>query len=505
MYTNGQKIMTGDVVQIAGAYFAKDNGLYLVDRGEEGGQNDSWLKKITRAGKISISGDGNSWPLGHYCSDPRKNREARQHDAEHAEIHKAQGVPMYHVAAYLREQAEQYEQRAEDQRRRYAEDAAKTSEQYAARYRAALERLGDVGTPPEEKAAAPVSFTMNGVRVNGGKTVSAYYIANKNAAGEYDAVTIYGRDYKGLPREFLPVVNNSDGMTDYFENDSATLTPEHPLFPWALYAALRKTAPDEAKKMKNPGPVPADIAERIADYCAQMEQAAEEQRQREAAERAERMEQERKDGEAYIRQTAEQHPIVDGGPVVTVEWSEWPAFYAWGDGELQLSPVAADLILGRFDETAQGLDDGYYKTKIRVDDPAGKYDPYIDRYDLGDGNGGMFRFFRQTGQNELADYLESWRPGGRIVDAGLTPEGEQIIDELAARREKLRKEEAQRTLAEVEMLTDEQLEHAVFLAPYEDETVRDVGRFFLQQLAVRDRDRAYRVFLKWRGLEQKED
>lgn len=46
-------------------------------------------------------------------------------------------------------------------------------------------------------------------------------------------ITIYGRDYSRFSkavREAFVVQNDSDSMTDYFENDTIRVAPSHPLF-----------------------------------------------------------------------------------------------------------------------------------------------------------------------------------------------------------------------------------------------------------------------------------
>lgn len=49
----------------------------------------------------------------------------------------------------------------------------------------------------------------------------------------------------------------------------------------------------------------------------------------------------------------------------------------------------------------------------------------------------------------------------------------------------------------VEMLTDEQIEAAVFTVDPKDKERRDVARFFLQALSIRDERKALDVFRRW--------
>ena len=79
-----------------------------------------------------------------------------------------------------------------------------------------------------------IKFYYNGLRLNGEKSLlkCSYYL------GE-NSVTIYANGYSHLPRDLFEVVNESDIYTDYFEDDRATLGPDHPLYKYARYAAAK--------------------------------------------------------------------------------------------------------------------------------------------------------------------------------------------------------------------------------------------------------------------------
>ena len=60
-----------------------------------------------------------------------------------------------------------------------------------------------------------------------------------------DAIRIYKREYRGFTaeiREAFEVKNDSDGMTDYFETDSLTVLPSHPLYSQVLEACKARDA-----------------------------------------------------------------------------------------------------------------------------------------------------------------------------------------------------------------------------------------------------------------------
>lgn len=81
-----------------------------------------------------------------------------------------------------------------------------------------------------------IKFFYNGLRLNGSRSlVRVGYSLDLDA----QTVTIYARSGETLPRELFTVENDTDLYTDYFDDDSTTLTPAHPLYKFAAYAAAR--------------------------------------------------------------------------------------------------------------------------------------------------------------------------------------------------------------------------------------------------------------------------
>lgn len=81
-----------------------------------------------------------------------------------------------------------------------------------------------------------IKFFYNGLRLNGSRTLCRVgYSLDLDA----QTVTIYARSGETLPRELFTVENDTDLYTDYFDDDSTTLTPAHPLYKFAAYAAAR--------------------------------------------------------------------------------------------------------------------------------------------------------------------------------------------------------------------------------------------------------------------------
>lgn len=289
-----------------------------------------------------------------------------------------------------------------------------------------------------------VRIYWNGIKIDGGKLIRCGYSLDNNADNA-ESVSIYARDYDSLPRDLFEVKNDSDSYTDYFENDRAYLTPEHPLYKYFRYAAekaqarldrpycekLRETL-NSGKREPWPGhfdTLRADLARREAflskfDKTADpgqptAEDLAEIDRQRQETENARRAaehEEEIRQREAYLCQRvngqrlidAERtaHPVEAGKPSVCINWSEHPAFCEFADDTLVLSVTAAENILRTLDEeqhSTRETENGrgwYYKTKFTITgtDENGEAFSYTGRYDLGDGDGGLLEHIRAFGR-----------------------------------------------------------------------------------------------------------
>lgn len=293
---------------------------------------------------------------------------------------------------------------------------------------------------PQKTPQDHIRIYWNGIKIDGGKLIHCGYSIDNNI-DHHTSVTIYARDYADLPRDLFQVVNNSDIMTDYFENDRADLTPEHPLYKYFRYAGMKAQARadrpycEKLRETLNSGrrePWPghydalrADLERRerfLAEFDKMTdpgqptaEDLAEIDRQRQEAENArraaeheaelrerEKMLNARCNGRRLIEAEQEAHPIKEGEPTVCINWSEHPAFYAWDEDALILSLEAAENILHRLDaeqnatrETEQGHG-WYYKTKFTITgkDESGEDFSYTGRYDLGDNDGGLIEHIR---------------------------------------------------------------------------------------------------------------
>lgn len=107
---NGVEIKTGDIVEITGAYFKNDNGLYFV---EHSPSDPSWcgsdhsLIRISRKGKISTAKRNICfWPISIFISDRQKAAEGRRWNEAHARIEVKTIENMEEVAAFFQYKAD---------------------------------------------------------------------------------------------------------------------------------------------------------------------------------------------------------------------------------------------------------------------------------------------------------------------------------------------------------------------------------------------------------------
>lgn len=320
--------------------------------------------------------------------------------------------------------------------------------------RAAIESTGAQQIPEAPKAPTVkkptaqdhIRIYWNGIKIDGGKLIKCGYSLDNNLDNS-ESVSIYAHGYGSqLPRDLFEVRNDTDLYTDYFDNDSAHLTPEHPLYKYFRYAAekaqarMDRTYCEKLRETLNSGrrePWPghydnlrADLARRekfLEEFEKKedpgqptAEDLAEIDRQRQEAENARKAAEHEKqlrerenylnirnNGRHLIETESAAHPIEDGAPVVLIHWSEHPAFESWADDELTLSLAAAEIILRNLDaeqhtnrETVEGWPGYYFKTKFTISgkDANGEDFSYSGRYDLGDGEGGLIQHIRNFGE-----------------------------------------------------------------------------------------------------------
>ena len=532
--SNNIDLMIGDIVEISGAYFKNQNGYYFIER-DDG--NALTLRKIGKTGKLLKSGNTvEFFPLKSFCSDPVKNREAKKHNAEFARIEKTEKVPFCGVAEYFRDQItekEKYIKREEIYNYRGDLDLRKEE---LKKLQSVYARFADVEIPEEKKPEKGIKFYYNGIKVDCGNLIKCSYYYDCSTKN----VNIYADGYGStLPREYFCVKNDTDLYTDYFDKDRATLTPDHPLYKFALYAAYKEAArfkhsTNQIPEQTNPGqPTAADLAA-VADMNIAAENARREAERQEEIEEREKVLKERAEGRRYIEQMQEQHPIKDGEPVIIIPFSEYPGFYSWTEAKphtkfictvnddgtrttrkeeqkpepLTLSLSAADEIFNHFDSLVSS-ESGYYKTDfiIKYTDENGDPATYEGRYDIGDQDGGIVEHVKSFGEYKndeniikTAEYLRRYTVSGCVVSVSLAPWAADYIKRRKEAQQERAKNEADDVKAKLQILTDAQLEMAVYLIPNDgkDKNKENCARIFLQELMNRDEKAALQVFKNWK-------
>lgn len=107
---NNRPMKTGDVVEITGAYFKNDNGLYFVEH-TPGDPNwsgrDHCLRRIKRNGELSTAKDNLCfWPISAFVNSRDKRAAANQWNREHAEIEIKTFPHTEHIAKFFAAEAD---------------------------------------------------------------------------------------------------------------------------------------------------------------------------------------------------------------------------------------------------------------------------------------------------------------------------------------------------------------------------------------------------------------
>lgn len=269
-------------------------------------------------------------------------------------------------------------------------------------------------TSEKISSLAPIRFYYNGIRVNNGELIKCGY-SNYNP----DEIVIYARRCNQLPKDYFTVENDTDIYTDYFDNDRAILTINHPLYKyakaaftsaqlhdykntiarfdkkggrWLSYHGFKtkeeceKAIEELEKTCKNIQPTNADLLKveemKLATENAKLEaEQAEQQAEREIYLNMQC------NAIHYIEEATKKYPLDENKPYVLIRWSEHP-----GIGEnVKFSFMAANEFLGRLDDEIPS-NHGYFKTAFEIyEDGKAVYD---GRYDLGDREGDLYGHIR---------------------------------------------------------------------------------------------------------------
>ena len=289
-----------------------------------------------------------------------------------------------------------------------------------------------------------VKIYYNGLRIDGGRLIKCFYSLDNNAEHRPE-VTIYADTCNHLPRDLFEVHNDTDIYIDYFDDDRARITPEHPLYKYIRYNAEKAQARQDRKYIESlrerlngrerwPGQLDTlrqDLERReafIAKFEAQtdpgqptQEDLDEINRQRQEEENAriqaehdeelrlrEKALNDRAEGRRLLREAMDADPLTEGEPYVLIHWSEHSAFCDYRDDELKMSLKAANKVLGVLDKkSVNDPDVGYYKTKFTI---YALGTEYTGRYDLGDDEGDLIGHIEN-----LAEYDRTHFCGGQLI------------------------------------------------------------------------------------------
>lgn len=146
---NGNEIKTGMVVEVTGAYFNRNNGLFFVTNSAgdpSWSGTDHCLTKISKTGKISTAKYNlGFWPLCSFVSDRVKAAEAKRWNSEHARIEIKTLKNMEEVIKYFSDKEKEAEEGAEHTAWNWGPDCetVKKYKRIAEHYREVIARIGE--------------------------------------------------------------------------------------------------------------------------------------------------------------------------------------------------------------------------------------------------------------------------------------------------------------------------------------------------------------------------
>lgn len=101
-----------------------------------------------------------------------------------------------------------------------------------------------------------VKFMWNGIKVNGTLHRAHYYCGayTANSGLPEGTITVYAKDYASFPAiDGLTIINDSDSMTDYFENDRIRILPDNKYYAEAKKAFEKMTEHNNKRFAKKYG------------------------------------------------------------------------------------------------------------------------------------------------------------------------------------------------------------------------------------------------------------
>lgn len=98
-----------------------------------------------------------------------------------------------------------------------------------------------------------LKFFWNGIKGTDGKLQKCNYSDGILRSYPAGTITIYAKSYTRFSAEIaaaFDIQNDSDGQTDYFENDHIRVTPSHPLYSQVREALAKRDAHFETRFAK---------------------------------------------------------------------------------------------------------------------------------------------------------------------------------------------------------------------------------------------------------------
>lgn len=270
----------------------------------------------------------------------------------------------------------------------------------------------DLNAPAKEQADRPDRRTREVQAESIAYTVCQHYMLDtSDYSFAYVAEWSSGRELSELKASLETIRNTASELIKEIDKNFAELTQNKEQTQAQEAQAEEPTPEEKQPEQEAPQEEKADAADPAA-ATPKAEKAATEEPAKE---------------DAQAGQPEDNFPTPDLGaePVVTILWSEHSRFH---DGET-MSLSEANALIESLDK-ATVAEDGYYKTKFRIDFVMdGQPDNYIGRQDLGDGDG------------TLIDHIESYHAyyenNADWDNYVLRNEGKEALEADKAQREML--------------------------------------------------------------------
>ena len=221
---NGKEMKKGDTVRITGGYFKCDNGTFKIEHAPGDADwlgSDYSLRLLNKDGTVSTRKYNLAfWPLTVTTNSYEKRVQAKEHNRANAQIEVIE-----------------------------APKARK---------------------PKKAKKAAPkgtITFVYNGLKVDGKLYNGHYHMTTcEKDYKPIGTITLYARGDRFPRLSGLEIYNDSDSMTDYFENDHAIFNLGNQYYENALAAYNAQEAKEKRRLEKLAEKLQQEVALGIAPH-----------------------------------------------------------------------------------------------------------------------------------------------------------------------------------------------------------------------------------------------